>query len=72
MTCIKIEYGFLCGSDDFVNLESFGAKVWMSWHHYSGPIFYRSKNAIKPIVSPSKKTWDAFELWFKQNKKESK
>lgn len=66
MTCTKIEHGFICGPDAFVDLSPYGAKVWMSWHHYTGPLFYRSEAAIKPIVWPSKKTWDAFEKWRKE------
>lgn len=63
MGCIRIEHGFICEADDFVNLAPFGSKVWMSWHHYLGPTFYRSESAIKQIESPSKKTWDAFYKW---------
>jgi len=63
MTCMRIEHGFLCGPDDVVNLEPFGAHVWMTWHHYMGPTFYRSESLIKPIHWPSKKTWGAFGKW---------
>ena len=63
MGCIQIEHGFICGPDDFVDLTKFGAKVWVSWHNYLGPTFYRSKAAIKPIITPGKKTWLAFGLW---------
>jgi hypothetical protein len=63
MGCIRIEHGYICGPDAFVNLEQFGANVWVSWHNYMGPTFYRSKNMIKPIEVPSKKTWDAFTKW---------
>lgn len=66
MTCCKIKDGWLCMDDDFVNLEPYGARVWMSWHHYCGPTFYRSKAALKPIISPSKKTWDAFARWMEK------
>lgn len=68
MNCIIIEHGFICGDDDFVNLAPYGAKVWVSWHHYLGPTFYRSESAIKPIVVPSKKTWAAFEKWRENSK----
>lgn len=70
MTCLKIKDGYLCMDDDFVSLEPYGAKVWMSWHHYLGPTFYRSEAAIKPIMSPSEKTWDAFERWLNRGKGE--
>ncbi len=66
MTCTRIEHGFLCGPDAFVNLAPLGAKVWLSWHRHMGPTFYRSEAAIKPILSPSQKTWDAFGRWYKQ------
>lgn len=71
MTCIRIEHGFVCGEDDFVDLRKYGAHIWLSWHHYHGPTFYRSKNAIKPIVAPSKKTWDAFQAWLKEKENEN-
>ena len=67
MGCIRIEHGFICGDDDFVDLSPFGSFVWMSWHRYHGPTFYRSKNAIKAIETPSSKTWKAFEKWRSQN-----
>lgn len=63
MACVRIEHGFICGPDDFVDMSPFGAKVWMEWHHYLGPTFYRSEAAIKPIIVPSRKTWTAFEAW---------
>jgi len=66
MGCIRIEYGFICGPDDFIDMVPYGAHVWMEWHHYYGPTFYRSKNRIKPIITPSKKTWTAFEKWQKE------
>jgi len=67
MTCLRIEHGFICGPDVFVNLGQYGSKVWMEWHHYTGPTFYRSESAIKPINTPSKKTWNAFERWREDN-----
>ena len=66
MACNKIKEGYLCTGDDWVNLEPFGAKIWMSWHNYLGPTFYRSEAAIKPIVVPGPKTWEAFGKWLKQ------
>lgn len=63
MTCFKVKYGYVCGPDKIIDLSPLGAKVWMEWHNYLGPIFYRSKNMIKPIGTPSKKTWEAFERW---------
>lgn len=63
MTCTRIKNGVVCGPDMIVNLSAYGASVWMSWHHYMGPTFYRSESMIKPIIHPSKKTWDAFGRW---------
>lgn len=63
MTCLRIKDGFLCAADGVVNLEPYGAKVWMEWHRYCGPVFYRSEALLKPICTPSKKTWDAFGKW---------
>lgn len=63
-----IDKGFvvhISHSDYFVCLEEFGSKVWCSYHAHLGPTFYRSEKAIKPIESPSRKTWDAFEAWIK-------
>jgi len=68
MTCIPIKDGFVCMDDDFVDLSPYGSKVWMSYHRYCGPTFYRSKACIKPIFYPSRKTWDAFGKWQKRDK----
>ena len=65
MSCRQIGNAIICGPDKSVNLKPFGANVWMEWHHYMGPVFYRSEAMIKPIVYPSKKTWKAFEAWKK-------
>ena len=67
MACIPIKNGVVCIVDSFVDLSPFGAKVWMTYHNYCGPTFYRSKNCITPIDVPSQKTWDAFGKWAKQN-----
>jgi hypothetical protein len=63
MTCYRIGKGFICTSDNVVNLKPYGANIWMEWHHYMGPTFFRSENRIKPIYYPSKKTWQAFYKW---------
>jgi hypothetical protein len=65
MGCIKIKDGFICGPDSIVDLSRYGAHVWMEWHSL-GPIFFRSESRIKPIVVPSKKTWDAYDRWRKR------
>ena len=53
----------VCGPDNFVSLQPFGASVWCVYHNYLGPTFYRSEKAIVPITKPSRKTWDAFQRW---------
>ena len=63
MTCIPIKDGILCMDDGPIDLLPYGAHVWMTWHPYCGPTFYRSENCIKAIEAPSKKTWDAFGKW---------
>ena len=63
MACIEIDNGIMCVSDSFVNLEPYGAKVWCDYHHYLGPVFFRSANAITEIRVPSRKTWNAFQKW---------
>lgn len=68
MTCNFVGGAVICTSDSFVNLEPYGAKVWCEYHKWLGPSFYRSKSAIKVIDVPSKKTWAAFDRWFKQSK----
>ena len=63
MACTRIKSGFLCVVGNSVDMEPFGEKIWMRWHNYLGPTFYRSKSMIKPIINPSRKTWKAFDAW---------
>lgn len=43
MSCIKIPNGIICTYDlHRLRLED-GTCVFMSWHHYCGPEFYRDK-----------------------------
>lgn len=67
MSCTRIGNGIVCGPDAFVNLAPYGAKVWMEWHNYMGPVFFRSQNMIAEIQNPSRKTWKAFEAWQKDD-----
>lgn len=71
MTCHTIAgprgiIGTVCTANAFVNLERFGVKVWCEYHSYLGPSFYRSERAITEIHTPSRKTWDAYEVWRKE------
>ena len=56
-------------ANDPISLEPYGAKVWMEYHRYMGPAFFRSLNRITPIITPSKKTWEAFSKWKIENDK---
>ena len=69
MTCKKLDNAIICGPDYVVNLAPYGSKVWMEWHHYIGPTFYRSMNMIKPIDTPSSKTWMAYSDWMSSGQK---
>ncbi len=43
MTCIPIAYGVICMSPSFRLPLSDGSRVYMEWHSYCGPTFYRDK-----------------------------
>lgn len=49
-------------SEAFVDMRPYGAAVWMEFHHYIGPVFYRSKRGMDPM-EPGKKCWEAYEKW---------
>lgn len=43
MTCIRIPNGIICVSPFYrLPLED-GTRIYMDWHHYCGPTFYRDK-----------------------------
>lgn len=66
MACHQIApTAIICGADKFADLAPYGAKVWVEYHNYLGPTFYRSGRMLTPIRVPSRKTWDAFDKWFK-------
>lgn len=62
----------ICGPEPAESLEKYGAKVWVEFHPYCGPSFYRSKRCITEIRNPSKKTWDAFSKWLEARDKKGK
>ena len=49
-----------------VDLTPYGSRVWMEFSAFSGPFFYRGQNSEQEIRSPSRKTWDAFEVWHRE------
>lgn len=51
MTCISIGNGFVCVSPSFrLRLED-GRHVFMYWHDYCGPIFYKDRKESREIES---------------------
>lgn len=49
MTCIKINNGFVCISPFFrLRLED-GEYVYMAWHSYCGPTFFKDKHERRII-----------------------
>ena len=66
MACTPISgtgfVGFICGPE-IVNLEKYGApRIWMEWHNYLGPTFFRGKYG-PAIQVPGEKAWEAFRVW---------
>lgn len=49
MTCIRIEHGFICAGDFYRLRLLDGRYVFMAWHSYCGPDFYKDKYLNKPI-----------------------
>lgn len=41
MTCIRIEHGFICFQPSHRLRLADGRRVFMEWHNYLGPTFYR-------------------------------
>ena len=75
MTCTPIKgrgfTGWVCGPDMLVDLGKYGApRIWMEWHNYLGPTFFRGKYGPS-IGKPGKKTWAAFDAWHAENTKPS-
>ena len=64
MTCIKIPNGIICMGNPTQDLRIYGSSVYMDWHEYCGPTFFRDKNCNSVIHTPGKKTWAAFDKWF--------
>lgn len=49
MTCVRIEHGFVCGSPFYRLPLADGTRVFMSWHNYLGPIFFRDRAERREI-----------------------
>jgi hypothetical protein len=49
MTCVRIEHGFICLSPLHKLRLSDGSRVFMVWHNYLGPTFYRDRDECREI-----------------------
>lgn len=49
MTCIRIEHGFVCRSPFYRLPLADGTRVFMSWHNYLGPMFFRDRDEQREI-----------------------
>lgn len=49
MTCVRIEHGFICHSPFYRLRLADGTCVFMSWHNYLGPVFFRDKGERREI-----------------------
>lgn len=49
MTCVRIEHGFICRSPFFRLPLADGTRVFMSWHNYLGPMFFRDRDERREI-----------------------
>lgn len=54
MTCIRIPGGFACCYPDYRLRLNDGGYVFMAWHNYCGPTFYKDKLMTREI----NKWWD--------------
>lgn len=49
MTCIRMGLSMICMSPDYRLRLSDGGYVFMSWHPYCGPMFYKDKALNREI-----------------------
>lgn len=66
MACNFFSGGVYCTADAMINLRPYGSSVWMEWHNYLGPSFFRGKHSNSDMQA-GRKTWKAFELWYEQS-----
>ena len=61
MTCLRIPNGIICVGKPSIRLRLLdGSYVFMEWHHYSGPMFFKDKANIREIEN-----WYDFPLLVK-------
>lgn len=61
---MKVQAIICSFAEAFVDMRPFGAAVFMEFHHYLGPTFFRSARSDRPI-NPGAKCWAAYEKWSK-------
>lgn len=49
MTCTNLGWGIVCTSPFYRLPLADGTRVFMDWHHYCGPTFYRDRNSNRII-----------------------
>jgi len=65
MACIPItNFGFIC-TNTFGRLHVGNKYVWVEYHHYCGPTFYKDYNCTKPYDPDYKNdpVWTVFQQW---------
>lgn len=62
MPCIRIGNAILTVAPERVSLKTYGSNVWMEYHHFLGPTFFRSPRSETELVA-GRKIWDAFYKW---------
>lgn len=50
MTCIRIPGGVVCVSPFFRLPLADGRRIFMGWHSYCGPTFYRDRDEQREII----------------------
>lgn len=50
MTCIRILGGIVCLSPFYRLPLADGRRIFMDWHNYCGPIFYRDRDARREVA----------------------
>jgi len=65
MTCVRIPNGIVCFSPEYRLRLNDGGYVFMYWHSYCGPIFYKDRLMLREIEEwyENKLICDALD-WF--------
>lgn len=67
MTCIPFGSAIVCVSPS-ARLKVGNRYVWMDFHEYCGPSFWRD-SAMSKVYDPADENdpvWDAFDVWLKK------